>query len=72
MKNRAEDLGFEFIEPGAALYIEVSGYIPPQTATMAPPPGPTVASQETEITIVRSSLLDWVEEQFRLAEKMLK
>jgi len=72
MLKRAEDLGFEPGEPGIALYIEVPGYIPPQTATMAPPPGPTVSSQEAEVTIVRSSLLDWVEEQFRLAEKMLK
>lgn len=72
MRERAEALGFETIEPGTALYIQVPGYIPPQPATMAPPPGPTVSSQETEVTIVRSSLLDWVEEQFRLAEKMLK
>jgi hypothetical protein len=72
MQKRAEELGFEPNEPGNALFLEVPGYIPPQTATMAPPPGPTVSSQETQVTIVRSSLLDWVEEQFRLAEKMLK
>ena len=72
MQERASDLGFESGEPGTALYIEVPGYIPPQTATMAPPPGPTVSSQEAQVTIVRSSLLEWVEEQFRLAEKMLK
>jgi hypothetical protein len=72
MQARAEDLGYELTEPGTALYLEVPGYTPPQTAMMAPPPGPTVSSQETQVTIVRSSLLDWVEEQFRLAEKMLK
>jgi len=72
MQKRAKELGFELSEPGASLFLEVPGYIPPQTATMAPPPGPTVSSQETQVTIVRSSLLDWVEEQFRLAEKMLK
>jgi hypothetical protein len=72
MQARAEDLGYELIEPGTSLYVEVPGYVPPQTATMAPPPGPTVSSQETQVTIVRSSLLDWVKEQFRLAEKMLK
>jgi len=71
-KKRAKELDFELSEPGASLFLEVPGYIPPQTATMAPPPGPTVSSQETQVTIVRSSLLDWVEEQFRLAEKMLK
>jgi hypothetical protein len=72
MQERADALGFELSEPGSALYLEVPGYTPPQTARMAPPPGPTVASLETQVTIVRSSLLDWVEEQFRLAEKMLK
>ena len=72
LRERATALGFEFTEPGTALYIEVPGYIGPQTATMAPPPGPTVSSQDTQVTIVRSSLLDWIEEQFRLAEKMLK
>jgi cell division protein FtsB len=72
MQARAKNLGFEFVEPGTALYIEVPGYVPPQTATMSPPPGPTVSGQETQAVIVRSSLLDWVEGQFRLAEKMLK
>ena len=72
LRDRATALGFEFTEPGTALYIEVPGYISPQTATMAPPPGPTVSSQDTEVTIVRSSLLDWLKEQFRQAEKMLK
>ncbi len=72
MKDRAKGLGYEAVEPGAALYIQVSGYIPPQPASLAPPPGPTTASQDTQVVIVRSSLLDWVEEQFRLAEKMLK
>jgi len=72
MQKRAELLGFEQIEPGTALYIEVPGYLPPQTATMAPPPGPTVSSLETQAVVVKSSLLNWVEDQFRLAEKMLK
>ncbi len=72
LKKRAESLGFELIEPGNALYIEVPGYIPPQTATLAPPPGPTVSSVQTQVTIVKSSLLNWVEDQFRRAEKMLK
>jgi hypothetical protein len=72
MQERAKALGFEIIEPGTALYIQVPGYVPPQTATLAPPPGPTVSSQETEVTIVRSSLIDWVKEQFRLAEEIMK
>jgi hypothetical protein len=72
MKERAKGLGFESVEPGTSLYVEVPGYVPPQTATLAPPPGPTVSSQETQAVIVRSWLLDWVGEQFRLAEKMLK
>jgi hypothetical protein len=72
MQARAEALGFLPVEPGITLYIEVPGYVPPQTASIAPPPGPTVSSQATEVTIVKSSLLDWLEEQFRLAEKMLK
>lgn len=72
MQKRAEALGYQQIEPGTAIYIEVPGYTPPQTATMAPPPGPTVPIQETQALIVKSSLLDWIEEQFRLAEKMLK
>ncbi len=72
MKERAKGLGFEPVEPGTTIYVEVPGYTPPQYATLAPPPGPTVSSQETETVIVRSWLLDWVKEQFRLAEKMLK
>jgi hypothetical protein len=72
MQARAKALGFEPLEPGTALYIEVPGYIPLQTVTLAPPPGPTVSSQGTQVTVVKSSLLNWVEDQFRLAEKMLK
>jgi hypothetical protein len=72
MQERASGLGFQLVDPGTALYVEVPGYIPPQTATLAPPPGPTIPSQDTQAIIVRSSLLDWVGEQFRLAEKMLK
>ena len=65
-------LGYEAIETGTLEYIEVPGYIPPQTVTLAPPPGPTVPGTETQVTIIKSSLLNWVEDQFRLAEKMLK
>lgn len=72
MRERAKGLGYESIEPGAALYVEVPGYIPPQSATLAPPPGPTISGQEDQAVIVKSWLLDWVGEQFRLAEKMLK
>jgi hypothetical protein len=72
MRKRAETLGFEPIEPGVALFLEVPGYVPPQTATMAPPPGPTVPGVGAQTVIVKSSLLDWAENQFRLAEKMLK
>ncbi len=72
MKERAKGLGFESVEPGTALYVDAPGYVPPQSATLAPPPGPTVSSQDAQPVIVKSWLLDWVEEQFRLAEKMLK
>ena len=72
MKKRARMLGYEAIETGTLEYIEVPGYIPPQTVTLAPPPGPTVPGTETQVTIIKSSLLNWVEDQFRLAEKMLK
>jgi len=72
MEKRASGLGYELTEPGTALYIAVPGYTPPQSVTLAPPPGPTVSSQDTQAIIVRSSLLEWVAEQFRLAEKMLK
>ena len=72
MQARAEALGFQPIEPGTSLFIEVPGYVPPLTASIAPPPGPTVSSQNTQVTIVKSSLLDWLKEQFRLAEKIMK
>jgi hypothetical protein len=72
MKKRAESLGYQQVETGTQLYIEVPGYIPPQTATLASPPGPTVPGTETQVTVVKSSLLNWVEDQFRLAEKMIK
>jgi hypothetical protein len=72
MRTRASSLGFEPVDPGVAFFIEVPGYIPPQPATLAPPPGATVSSQATQVTIVRSSLIDWAKEQFFLAEKMLR
>jgi cell division protein FtsB len=72
LEKRAESLGYEVVEPGSSLFIEVPGYIPPQTATLAPPPGPTVSGVVAPVTVVQSSLLNWVEDQFRLAEKMLK
>ena len=72
LEKRAESLGFEPVDPGTAIYIEVPGYIPPQTAKLAPPPGPTISGEEAQVTVVKSSLLNWVVDQFRLAEKMLK
>jgi hypothetical protein len=72
LRKRAESLGYEPIEPGTQLYVDVPGYIPLQTVILASPPGPTVPGAETQVTVVKSSLLNWVEDQYRLAEKMLK
>ena len=72
LTKRAQALGYEMIEPGTLQYVEVPGYIPPQTVKLAPPPGPTVPGIETQVTVVKSPLLNWVESQIRLAEDMLK
>jgi hypothetical protein len=72
LKTRAVSLGYEPIEPGAQLYVDVPGYIPQQTVILASPPGTTVPGTETQVTVVKSSLLNWVEDQYRLVEKMLK
>jgi hypothetical protein len=72
MERRASELGFEPLEPGNALYIEVPGYVPRQTAVLALPPGPTIPSIEAPAPIIKSSLADWLKDQIRQAEKLLK
>ncbi|MBN1538067.1 MAG: hypothetical protein JW908_15125 [Anaerolineales bacterium] len=38
MEKKAEDLGFQRIQQGDALYLVVPGYTPRQSVTIAPPP----------------------------------
>ena len=47
MKRRAEDLGFQPINPAEVLYVSVSGYAGRQAASLAPPPKPVTASDSS-------------------------
>jgi hypothetical protein len=60
MEDRARNLGFQPVEMDQAMYVVVSGYIPPGQITIAPPSGPVktiAASLPPDFT---ESLFDWL------------
>jgi hypothetical protein len=60
MQQRAEELGFQPINPAEVLYITAPGYAGRQPATLAPPPGPVQASASNLPPEYTQSLFDWL------------
>jgi hypothetical protein len=62
MQRRAEDLGFQPINPAEVLYVIVPGYTGRQAASLAPPPGPVTASDSSLPPEYTQPLFDWIKE----------
>jgi cell division protein FtsL len=62
MERRAEDLGFQPINPAEVLYITVPGYAGRQAVSLAPPPGPVAASDSSLPPEYTQTLFDWLKE----------
>lgn len=60
MQQRAEDLGFQPVNPAEVMYVTVPGYTGRQAATLAPPPGPVTASASSLPPEYTQSLFDWL------------
>lgn len=65
MEGRARDLGFQPAEPGQVLYLMVPGYLPRQTASLAPQQGARVAVAPLPRPVYSQSLFDWFSELLR-------
>ncbi len=63
MYERARALGLRPVNPEEVLYLEVPGYVEPQTAILAPPPEPVFVSTRGISPAFRQSLVDWVKLQ---------
>jgi len=62
MQQRAEDLGFQSINPAEVVYVTVPGYAGRQPASLAPPPGPVTASDSSLPPEYTQTLFDWLVE----------
>ena len=69
MEKRAEDLGYEPVDPATMEYIIVPGYAPPQAPILAGAPAlrpsaPTIPPEYTQ------SLLEWLQDALRPAPSL--
>ena len=64
MAARAEDLDLVPATPEDIVYLEIEGYVAPQSVVLAPPPHTSVVSAEGIDPAYRQSLFDWLGEQF--------
>ena len=62
MERRAEDLGFQPINPDNVIYITVKGYTGRQAASLAPPPGPIKTSTALLPPEYTQTLFEWLTE----------
>lgn len=60
MQQRAEDLGFQPVNPSEVLYITMSGYTGRQPVSLAPPPGPVTATTSSLPPEYTQTLFDWL------------
>lgn len=63
MEKRAEELGFLPVESDEIFYILVPGYIKPDQANLAEPPGLTLPAIPTISPEYTQSLVDWLSER---------
>jgi hypothetical protein len=62
MERRAEDLGFQPVNPDEMLYVSVPGYAGRQAASLAPPPGPILVLDSTLPAVYTQTLFNWLKE----------
>lgn len=60
MQKRAEDLGFQPIDSGSLLYVNVPVNVDREPAVLAPPPGPGMVSPPIIQSSYTQSLWDWL------------
>lgn len=60
MEERAKEMGFERIDPSAAVYISVPGYAGKQSVILAAPPGIDESNRSLVLPGYRQSLWDWL------------
>jgi hypothetical protein len=63
MEKRAEELGFYPVESDDIFYILVPGYIKPDQANLANPPGSSLPSVPTISPEFTQSLVDWLSDR---------
>ena len=69
MVARAREMGLREANPEDIVYLEIAGYVEPQTAVLAPPPQPVVVNAAGIDPAFRQSLFDWVGVQIQDALK---
>jgi cell division protein FtsL len=60
MERRADDLGFQSVNPAEILYVAVPGYAGRQSVSLAPPPGPVTASDFGIPSEYTQTLFEWI------------
>jgi len=60
MEQKAEEMGYQRIDPSQAVYVPVPGYAGKQSVVLAAPPGVSDAAISPVKTIYRRSLWDWL------------
>jgi len=73
MAERAEDLGFEPVDPGTLRYLEVDGYGGRKPSVMAQPPAP----KQTTTSVIESdeyseTLLEWLTKNILTPSDLIK
>lgn len=63
MKERAEQLKFQQVDPASIVYIKVPGYPGRSQALLAPPPEPITTGSKVIPQAYRESLLDWLTDE---------
>ena len=61
MEKRANEMGFQPVQPDQIIYMNVPGYPGRQPAVLAPPAAPTEASAVVLAPEYTQTLLDWIE-----------
>ncbi|RPI87106.1 MAG: hypothetical protein EHM41_06120 [Chloroflexi bacterium] len=62
MKERADSMGFEPVDTGSILYLQVPGYVERKPAVLAPPPSPGTSRAPTLSAEYSESLVEWLRE----------
>lgn len=59
MKERADQMGFEPVQPDQIMYLKVQGYYSRQPINLAPAPGPVLVKNTKLSPEYSESLVDW-------------